>query len=148
MKFGGSVIMATEQTPTTLNEAPSIGVFDLILFAALPIATLLISDLICRLDGHTEHFDSSLYYTLGLPVLALFAALAGALCPKYPWRWGLAIAFAQPFQPLLQQGCTPDPQSGIFAITGPACFGVVALVCILAAYIGAALRSSTKGGIT
>lgn len=87
-----------------------------------------------HLSGVREGWDSPLYFSVGIPLVALVAAISGFLVPIRAWRWGLlpmgaqaAIAFAS------------NPTAGLLPL-GLVFFAVLALPCILGAYLGVLVK--------
>lgn len=45
--------------------------------------------------GQREPWDSGLYWSAAYPLALLAAGVLGALFPRRPWRWAVALIFAQ-----------------------------------------------------
>jgi hypothetical protein len=84
--------------------------------------------------GMQEAWDSPEYFLTGIPVMMLTAVVCGFVSAQKPWRWGLAVVCLQPVA-LYSQG-----QAGPLLVVGLAMFGVIAILCILAAYGGAGIK--------
>ncbi|MCX5797479.1 MAG: hypothetical protein NTY77_18460 [Elusimicrobia bacterium] len=99
--------------------------------AALGLAVWLI---VCAVSHRREAWDAGLYWTLGMPLMALASAVAGFLAPQRPWRWGLLVMAPQPLALFIQN------PSGSMLPLGLIVFLVLSLPCILAALLGSWLR--------
>lgn len=86
--------------------------------------------LICAVTHRREAWDSGLYWSLGMPLMALASAAAGFLSPKRPWRWGLLVMAPQPLALFIQS------PSGSMLPLGLIVFLFLSLPCILAAFLG------------
>jgi len=45
--------------------------------------------------GRREAWDSSIYFTVGIPVMAVVSGFLGYLLPRYWWHFGLAAFLSQ-----------------------------------------------------
>jgi hypothetical protein len=95
---------------------------------------LVVWQVISAPGGMQEAWDSPEYYTTGIPVMMLTALVCGFVSSRKPWRWGVAVVALQPVV-LYAQG-----RVGPLVVVGLATFGVIAILCILAAYGGAAVK--------
>ena len=84
---------------------------------------------IARLGGRREAWDCALYFQAGLPIAALAAAVAAALQPARPWRWGLLVMYSQAGVALVQ-----NPTGSLLPL-GLILFGVLSLPALVAAYL-------------
>ena len=100
--------------------------------AALWMVTALAGD-------RREAWDSPLYWSVTYPLCIALAAVLGYAEPTRPWRWALALMLVQPVVMALTSGS----DFGLLPL-GLIMFGVLALPPVLAARIGAWLRSRTK----
>jgi len=93
-------------------------------------------------SGRREAWDSDLYWSLGMPVVGLCAALFGFLSPQRPWRWGMAPLAAQTVVAFVR-----DPTANLLPL-GLIVFAVLGGLCSIPAYIGAAMgrRLVRRGG--
>ena len=91
--------------------------------------------LISTVSGKREAWDSSLYFSVGMPAVCLLAGTLGYLEPKRTWRWGLAPLAGQFFAMLLMVG------PGSLLPLGIIVFGVLAIPPMIVARLGAYLRS-------
>ena len=64
--------------------------------ALLSVVGLVVWILVSQVAHQKEAWDSSYYFTIGLPVIFAASAVAGYIEPKRPWRWGLFIFLLQP----------------------------------------------------
>jgi len=91
-------------------------------------------------SGRREAWDSDLYWSLGMPVAGLCAALLGFLAPERPWRWGMAFFGGQAVAAFVQ-----NPTANLLPL-GLIVFAVLGGLCAVPAYIGAALgRRMARG---
>jgi len=81
-----------------------------------------------------EAWDSDLYWSLGMPILLVCAALFGLLAPERPWRWGMALSGGQAAAALMH-----NPTGNLLPL-GLIMFGVLGGVCAIPAYMSAAVR--------
>lgn len=90
--------------------------------------------------GRTEAWDSPFYWSLSYP---LAIAAAGAIAwrvPEKPWRWGLAIMFAQAVVLVLTAGDYSLLPLGLVM------FGLLALPAIALGYVCARIRLGMRAG--
>ena len=85
--------------------------------------------------GQREPWDSALYWSAAYPLALLAAAVMGALFPRRPWRWALALSFAQ--LPVMLVG---GSDLGLLPL-GVIAMAVLALPPVAAAKLGAWLRA-------
>ena len=85
-------------------------------------------------SGRREAWDSDLYWSQGMPIVALCAALFGFLAPQRPWRWGMAPLAGQAIAAVVR-----DPTANLLPI-GLIVFAVLGGLCAIPAYIAAAIR--------
>ena len=89
--------------------------------------------LVAGASGRREAWDSELYWSLGMPVVGLCAAVLGFLTPERPWRWGMAPLAGQAVAAFVR-----DPTANLLPL-GLIVFAVLGGLCSIPAYIGAAL---------
>lgn len=86
---------------------------------------------VSALSGRKEAWDSSAYFSFGLPVVCAVAMALAFFAPRRSWRWGVVPVAAQFFWMLMTQG------PGNLLPLGIVVFGVLSLPSIIAARIGA-----------
>ncbi|MCW5601423.1 hypothetical protein [Nitrosomonas sp.] len=47
------------------------------------------------MSGRTEAWDATSYWTVAYPLAIILSGWLGYRLPERPWRWGLAVMFAQ-----------------------------------------------------
>lgn len=94
--------------------------------------------LIVAATGKREAWDSSLYFSVGMPALCALAAVLGFIEPKRTWRWGIAPLAGQFVSMLLMVG------PGSLLPLGVIVFGVLSIPLIIAARLAAFVAS--RGG--
>ena len=102
------------------------------------VAGILAWDLVRLMGGQSVAWDDTFYWTIGLPLMLGTAFLLGLGFPEHPWRWGLTVIAAQ------AAWATFIDFAGDGEITllpdGLLTFALVAVACLLAAYVGQWLR--------
>ena len=93
---------------------------------------------LCAVSGRREAWDSSMYFTLGIPALCIIAACLAFIQPVRPWRWSIIPMFSQAAWMILSQG------PGNLLPIGLVFFAILSVPPLVAAWIGAAIRSWTK----
>ncbi len=83
------------------------------------------------LGGRREAWDSPLYFTVALPVIAVAVAFVAYRVPVRIWRWAMFPFWAQALVAFLQ-----DPTANLLPI-GLIVFSFFGAVCFLPASIGA-----------
>ena len=86
------------------------------------------------LSGTREGWDSPLYFPVGMPLVVLVAAISGFLVPIRAWRWGLLPMGAQ-----AAVATASNPTANLLPL-GLALFSVLAVPCILGAYLGVLVK--------
>jgi hypothetical protein len=81
--------------------------------------------------GRREAWDSPLYFTYALPVLALTVASVAYFVPVRVWRWAMFPFWAQAVVAFLQ-----NPAANLLPL-GLIVFSVFGAVCLVPAVIGA-----------
>ncbi|MBI3530771.1 MAG: hypothetical protein HY067_22730 [Betaproteobacteria bacterium] len=95
------------------------------------LAGALVWIVVSKVSGRQEAWDSSLYFSVGYPVLCLLSLAMGYFAPAQSWRWGI-VPFAGQFAwLLLSQGPGNLLPLGIIA------FAMVSVPAIVAAKVGA-----------
>jgi hypothetical protein len=111
----------------------------LVPLAIAVVAGILAWDLVRLLGEHADAWDDPYYWTIALPLMLGTAFMLGLGFPEHPWRWGLAIVFAQAtwatFLDFAGDGEISLLPDGLLT------FALVALPCVLAAYVGQWLRA-------
>ena len=105
------------------------------LLVAAAGAGALIWVLISTASGKREAWDSSLYFSVGMPAVCLLAGTLGFLEPKRTWRWGLAPLGGQFFAMLLMAG------PGNLLPLGIIVFGVLAIPPMIVARLAGYVQS-------
>jgi len=85
--------------------------------------------------GRREAWDSSLYGAVGLPVAYALLAVFGYVASRAAWRWPLLVFGGQLLAMLARNGAP-----GSLLPLGAALFAFLALLGLLPAYLGVALR--------
>ena len=98
---------------------------------------------VTAVSGEKEAWDSSLYFSRGIPAMLLTSAIAGFIEPKLSRTVGFAVVSLQPIALFISVG-----KVGPMVPLGLIAFGVVAVLCTGSAYAGAAgahpLKKSQK----
>lgn len=84
-----------------------------------------------KLGHRREAWDCALYFKAGIPLAVLAAAVAGAIQPARPWRWGLLVLFSQAGVAFIQ-----NPTGNLMPL-GLIVFAVLSIPAIMTAYLGA-----------
>ncbi len=87
--------------------------------------------LVSAASGKREAWDSSLYFSVGMPIVCVVSAALGFFEPRHSWRWGVAPLVGQFFWVLLTQG------PGNLLPLGVVAFGILSVPLIITARIGA-----------
>jgi len=85
-------------------------------------------------SGRREAWDSELYFSRGLPIVALSAAVFGYLDPDRPWRWGMA-----PFAGQAIVAFARHPGGNLLPL-GLVTFAIFGALCSVPAYLAARIR--------
>lgn len=104
-------------------------------YAIAFIAGMLLWFIAAELTGRREAWDSGLYWSLFYPLALAACGLLGYSFPDRPWRWALALFFAQ----CLAMGIRNGEIGNLFPL-GLIVFGVLALPGIAAAKLGARMK--------
>ena len=86
-------------------------------------------------SGRREAWDSSWYFSVGMPVICVASAILGFVEPQKSWRWGITPLAGQFLWMLFTQG------PGNLLPLGVIVFGVLSAPSILTAKLGAFVRS-------
>jgi hypothetical protein len=103
------------------------------LYGTAFVSGILVWILISSLSGKREAWDSDSYFTFGMPVVCLVAALLGYAEPERPWRWGSVPFVGQGVWMFATQGF-----GNLFPL-GIVVLGLFAVPSIVTAKIGAAI---------
>jgi len=106
--------------------------------ALLSVVGLVVWILVSQVAHQKEAWDSSYYFTIGLPVMFAASAVAGYIEPKRPWRWGLFVFLLQPVALFIQS------QEGPLVVVGLFFFLLFAAVAVGFAYIGSIIRRTAE----
>jgi hypothetical protein len=99
------------------------------------LAGLVLWTVTAILGGRSEPWDSELYWSVAYPLAALLSGVFGACIPERPWRWAVAISFAE-VPVMMASG------SGLGLLPlGLVLLSVLALPLVVAAKIGARVRA-------
>ena len=93
----------------------------------------LIWAVIVAVTGKREAWDSSLYFSVGVPAVCVLAATLGFVEPRKVWRWGVAPLAGQFVCMLLMVG------PGSLLPLGLIVFGVLSIPPAIAAWLGAVI---------
>ena len=111
---------------------------DIVPIGIAVVAGVLSWDLVRLFGEHREAWDDPKYWLIGYPLMVVAAFLLGLGFPQRPWRWGALIVATQAvwatFLALANDG-VPD-----LLPLGFITFALLALPCVLSAYIGQWLR--------
>lgn len=91
------------------------------------------------MSGRTEAWDASSYWTVAYPLAIALAGWLGYWFPEKPWRWGLAVMFAQAGVLVMSSS-----SFGLLPL-GLILFGMLALPAIGLAQMAARLRLRNEG---
>jgi len=111
---------------------------EILIFAITAVVGLAVWVGIAIVSGKEEAWDSSLFFTIGLPVMLCASGVAGYIEPRRFWLWGIAVVSLQPIILLYNSEFGPLFMVGFFT------FGVFAGLGVLGALVGAALRRQRK----
>jgi hypothetical protein len=101
-----------------------------IIAAILSLFGLAVWLTITILTGNSEAWDSPYYYSIGLPVMFLSAAIAGYIDPRYRVLWAISLFILQPVALMFQSDAGP------FLIIGLFFFMLFAAIAYACTYIG------------
>jgi hypothetical protein len=94
---------------------------------------------IALMSGRREAWDSSAFWAIGYPVAIAVSALLGYFFPTRPWRWALALFFAQFLAMMIRNG-----EVGSLWPLGMMLFAVLAVPGMITAKIAATIRAPGK----
>ncbi len=95
--------------------------------------------LIMKVSGEKhEAWDSSLYFSAGIPMMCVISLLFGYLKPERAWRWGVMPIVGQCLWLLISQ------RIGNMLPLGLIFFAILTIPGIIAAHIGAFLARFLK----
>jgi peptidoglycan/LPS O-acetylase OafA/YrhL len=83
--------------------------------------------------GRREAWDSPLYFTGALPVIAIAVGVVAYLVPVRVWRWAMFPFWAQALVAFVQ-----DPTANLLPL-GLIVFSIFGAICLVPASIGAAM---------
>ena len=92
---------------------------------------------ISTISDRREAWDSSSYFSVGMPVVCAASAILGFIEPQKAWRWGVAPLIGQFLWMLFTQG------PGNLLPLGLIAFGVLSVPSTITAKIGAYVRRRT-----
>lgn len=88
---------------------------------------------VSTLGGRREAWDSPLYFTVALPVIAITASVLAYRVPVRVWRWAMFPFWAQALVAFVQ-----DPTANLLPL-GLIVFSILGAICLVPASIGAAI---------
>jgi hypothetical protein len=95
---------------------------------------------VSALSGRREAWDSTMYFSVAVPVVCVTSAILGFIEPPKPSRWGIAPLIGQFAWVLVTQG------PGNLLPLGVVVFGILSLPSILTAKLGAWIRGKMAAG--
>ena len=101
-----------------------------IIAAILSLVGLAIWLTITILTESPEGWDSPYYYSIGLPIMFLSAAIAGYIDPRYRVLWAISLFILQPVALMFQSDAGP------FLIIGLFFFMALSAIAYACTYIG------------
>ena len=87
------------------------------------------------LSGRREAWDSGLYWTLGLPVVALLSAAIGLASERFDWLWTFLIVPSQVTTMMLRSG-----EIGSLWPLAAALSSILSVPFVAAAFVGSKMR--------
>ena len=87
------------------------------------------------LSGRREAWDSSLYWTVGLPITGVISAAVGFFSRRADWKWMVVVVPSQVLTMMLRAG-----ELGSLWPLGLILGGVLSTPFVLAAFIGSRFR--------
>jgi len=94
--------------------------------------------LVAHFTNRREAWDSELYFSVVMPALALVSGGLAFIVPERPWRWAFAPFTGQALAAFVQ-----NPTANLLPM-GLIVFAFFGACCLIPAYLGAALRRSTR----
>ncbi len=85
---------------------------------------------ICAATGEREAWDSSVYFTFGVPALTIVSAALGFFLVHHPWRWAPIMVVTQFTVMVISEGL------GVFFVAGILFLLGLAIPAHLAAHLG------------
>jgi hypothetical protein len=92
---------------------------------------------ISAVSGRREAWDSSWYFSAGIPVVCVMSGALGFIEPRKQWRWGITPLIGQFSWMLFTQG------PGNLLPLGVLVFGILSIPSIMTAKLGAFVRRKT-----
>lgn len=102
------------------------------------VAGVLSWDLVRLFGDRREAWDDPKYWLIGYPLMLAAAFMLGLGFPDRPWRWAVAIVTAQAVWAIFL-ALAADEAVSLLPL-GMLTFALLALPCVLSAYIGQWLR--------
>lgn len=110
-----------------------------LLYGVAVAAGILVWVVLSVVTGEKEAWDSHWYFTVGIPVLCVVAALLARASPRRPWRWAILPLLSQALWVMLLQG--PGnlwPLTLVFIV-------VLSVPLLIAAWLGANIERFLGG---
>lgn len=89
---------------------------------------------VARVSHRVEAWDSEVYFSVGLPVIGVLAAVLAFLVPTRPWRWAFLPFAGQAVAAFVQ-----NPTANLLPL-GLIAFAFFGAVCLMPALAGAWIR--------
>jgi hypothetical protein len=91
------------------------------------------------LSGHREAWDSPLYWTLGLPVVAVLSAAIGLASERSDWLWTFLIVPSQVTTMMMRSG-----EIGSLWPLAAALSAILSTPFVAAAFVGSKFRPTRR----
>ncbi len=79
-------------------------------------------------------WDSEIFFDYGIPVMLIICLVTGFARPGKSWWWGIGIVILQPLGLIVTDKTGPDFFDELIL------YGIIALFCMIAAFVGGGLR--------
>jgi len=93
---------------------------------------------VVQVSHRREAWDSSLYFIVAMPLIALVAGVVSYVVPTRVWRWALFPFMAQALVMVVGSGDYGLLPLGLIA------FGIIGSICLIPAWIGAGLSRNAR----
>jgi hypothetical protein len=111
---------------------------DILPYALSAIAGLAVCLTIASISNRNEAWDGDLYYSVGIPIMALIIFIISYLFPQKPWRWTLSMAAGQFMSALINGSSLSLWPLAIIFMT------VISVPQFIAGYLGAKLKTRNQ----
>ena len=88
-----------------------------------------------ELSGIEDAWDSTLYWKIGLPAMAVTVFFVAFFWPVKPWRWAITIVVIQAVIGLIQA----FPHINLWSLS-LVMFGLISLPLVVSAYVGSLVK--------